>query len=320
MLEALKFVQGAVARKNVVPELTHFRIKDGRVTAYNGSMALSSPIACVLDCAPKAATLIKAIQQAAETAALSITPAGRLRITSGGMKVLVDCIEPTMPPLGPEGTLLPLNEQAGAALLQAFKSVEPFIGDDASRAWANGALMRNGAVYATCNVILVQYWLGFSLPMPVNIPYAAVKEVIRVGEAPQALQYTSNSISFLYSDGRWIRTQLFSTEWPDSIDSLLERPSEAKPIAEGLFEAVANVKNFMDKTGRIIFRNGVVSTHEDDEEGGHYDVPMDFQGVYAYDMFMALNGIATHADFSTWPNPCVFFGNNLRGVIIGRKL
>jgi hypothetical protein len=31
MLDALKFVKGAVAKKDFVPELTHFRITGGRV-------------------------------------------------------------------------------------------------------------------------------------------------------------------------------------------------------------------------------------------------------------------------------------------------
>ncbi len=44
MLSALKFVKGAVSTKDYVPALTHFQIKGGRVTGYNGKLSLSSPI------------------------------------------------------------------------------------------------------------------------------------------------------------------------------------------------------------------------------------------------------------------------------------
>lgn len=319
MLPVLKFVQGAVARKSLVPEMTHFAIEDGRITSYNGMMALSSPIDCALNCNPKASVFIEAIAGAEGTVALSMTPAGRLRVVSGSMRVLVDCIERTLQPVGPDGTMLPLDETVGAALIKAFKSVEPFIGDDASRAWANGALLKGGSVYATCNVVLVQYWIGFMLPFPVNIPYAAIKEVLRIGEPPCAIQYTDSSITFHYSDGRWIRSQLFSAEWPGSIDAILDKPGDAKPIDATLFACIEKVKKFTDKSGRIVFRDWEVSTHDDKEEGAHNAIPMDITGIYGYDIFMSLKGIATHADFSTWPNPCIFFGENLRGVIIGRK-
>ena len=43
MIDAVKFVQGAVAKKDYVAELTHFLIQDNRITGYNGIMGLSSP-------------------------------------------------------------------------------------------------------------------------------------------------------------------------------------------------------------------------------------------------------------------------------------
>ena len=44
MLKALKFVQGAVSKKDLVPALTHFRIENGTVRSYNGMLALCTPI------------------------------------------------------------------------------------------------------------------------------------------------------------------------------------------------------------------------------------------------------------------------------------
>ena len=40
MLAELKFVQGAVAKKDFIPSLTHFEIKDGMIKGLNGSLAL----------------------------------------------------------------------------------------------------------------------------------------------------------------------------------------------------------------------------------------------------------------------------------------
>lgn len=315
LLAALKFVQGAVARKDIKPEMTHFSIENNRVTAFNGQLALSSPLDCAIDCSPKATTLIKAIQQCEDTVAMSLTPAGKLRVASGKLKVLVNCVERTQALVKPEGQEIPIN---GEVLVKAFKMLEPFIADDASRPWSNGILLRDNCAYATCNVILVQYWLGQSLPHPVNIPYAAVKEVIRIGEPPVSIRMDGNSVSFMYESERWIRTQLFPTDWPDSIQRILDKPSDAKPLDPEVFNCVATLKPFLSDTGSIFFNEDVVSTHVDDEEGGHCKIEQPIKGIYAYDMFMALKGVATHADLTEWPRPCMFFGPQLRGAIIGR--
>lgn len=45
MLKDLKFVQGAVAKKDLLPAMTHFRIENGHVRSFNGQMAISSPVA-----------------------------------------------------------------------------------------------------------------------------------------------------------------------------------------------------------------------------------------------------------------------------------
>lgn len=321
LLSTLKFVQGAVARKNLVPEMTHFIIEAGRITAFNGRLALSSPIDFNIDCLPKADTLIKAIGSAEGTVTLGMTPGGKLRVASDRTRVLVDCLdERTLQPVTPEGQVLQLEPTQAETLVSALGVVINFIGDDAARVWTNGALFTNQSIYATCNVIIVQRWLGFNLvETPINVPYEAIKEVLRVKEIPVAIQYNANSISFHFESGRWIRSQLLPAEWPD-LDPILERPCTASPISEDVFKEVDKLKPFLGKVPKIIFSNGEVRTHDDVEEGAHSEVEMSNDGIYAFDMFMKLKGVATHADFSTWPNPCMFYGDGIRGAIIGRKL
>ena len=138
MLKALKFVQGAVSRKDFLPALTHFRIQNGTVRSYNGIMALCTPIALDIDCIPKADSLVKAIGHCDETVSLSITPTGRLSVRSGSFKALIDCVQEETPHVLPEGEEIQID---GQGLLKAFEIIYPFIGDDASRQWINGVLL-----------------------------------------------------------------------------------------------------------------------------------------------------------------------------------
>lgn len=316
MLQELKFVQGSVAKKDFLPALTHFCIENGTVRGYNGIIALSSPIPFDIACKPKGDQLVKAIRNCNDTIALSMTKAGRLSIKSGGFKAFVECVEGETAHVEPEGGRIDID---GASLLAAIKAVSPFVADDASRPWANGILIKGQSVFATNNVILVEYWTGIDFPIVVNLPRQAVKEILRIDEAPEYAQTTENSLTLHYGNKRWIRTQLLSTEWPD-LSKVLERESAQEPIPEGLFQALENIAPFTDKMGRVTFYEGTICTSLVEGEGANYDVRgLTHAGSYNVDMLASLNGIAHTIDFSAYPGPCIFHGERLRGAIIGLR-
>lgn len=319
MLKELKFVQGAVAKKDFLPAMTHFVIEDGVVRSYNGMIALSSPIPFDINCKPKAAQLVKAISLCEDTIAMSMTPAGKLKIQSGTFKSFIECITEETAHVLPEGDFV--QDFNGELLLKAFTVLLNFVGDDASRPWTNGILLKGCSAYATNNVIAVEYWLGVAVPFEVNIPAPCVKELLRIKEAPLQVQIAKDSITFHYSDGRWVRSQLFSTDWPP-ISKILDKPSNPVPMDERVFTALTYLKPFTDKTGRIYINGDVITTSQtDNEEGANYEVQgLNAQGIYQVDMLNCLKGTVTSMDWSLYPAPCLFFGESLRGAIIGMKL
>lgn len=316
MLSELKFVQGAVAKKDFLPALTHFSIENGTVRGYNGTIALCSPIPFDIACKPKAEPLVRAIANCAETVQLSMTPAGRLSVKSGGFKAFIDCVAGDTPHMLPSGEPCSVD---GVALLAAMRAVEPFIGQDASRPWCNGVLLRGPSVFATNNVTLVEYWAGVTLPIVVNLPRAAVREILRINEPPISAQYDDHSITLHYEGRRWLRTQLLSSEWPD-LSRVLDQPSNATPLDPLLFEGLTTIKPFADKLGRVMFKDGHLCTHESESEGARYAMDgLPEAGVYNIDMMELLQGSALTVDFTTYPKPCQFFGEKLRGAIVGMR-
>lgn len=317
MLKELKFVQGAVAKKDLLPAMTHFRIENGTVRAYNGALALCSPIAVDLDCIPKAEPLVKAIGMCSDTITLSMTPGNKLRIVSGNFKAFIDCVDADTTHVEPAGEMVEFD---GELLLKALKTLMPFVGDDASRPWTNGVLLRGQSAFATNNVTVVEYWLGTNIPFVVNIPRAALKEMLRVDEAPTHAQLEPSSMTFHYTDGRWIRTQLLVTTWPE-LTEILDKPSSAIPIDTRLFEGLETIKGFADGVGRVYIKDETLSTSPNAGEGATYDVPgLAMEGLYQIQMLNLLKGVATHADFGLYPKPCLFFGDRLRGAIVGMAM
>jgi DNA polymerase III sliding clamp (beta) subunit (PCNA family) len=316
MLAELKFVQGAVAKKDFIPAITHFAISNGTVRAYNGVIALSTPIACNLNCTPKAVPMVQAISKCVDTISLSITATGRLAIKSGNFKAYIDCIENTDSHLEPEGERVEIN---GTELLKGFKAVQAFIGNDASRAWTNGVLLKGQSLFATNNVCLVEYWLGDSFPIVVNIPRSAIAEIIRINEAPKYCQIAKDSISFHYGEGKWIRSQLYESEWPD-LAPILNCASNPIAIPNELFIGLDNIKPFCNDYAQVFLSSKGVSTSLEDNEGATFEIDWPHRdSIYSVNMLKLLDGIATTADFER-DGAAMFFGERLRGAIIGMRL
>lgn len=317
MFTELKFVMGAVAKKDFVPQMKHFAIENGIVRSYNGLIALSSPIDFDIDCRPKAIPLVKAIQNCDETLQMSMMANGKLRIRSGPVEYKIECDQSdVLPHVSPEGDVVEVD---GEKFLEAIKIIEPFICDDANHQFSNGVLFSGQSLYATNNTCLIQYWVGRTFPTVVNVPKQAITEIIRINQPFISVQIHENSITFHYPDGRWIRSGLFSTQWP-KFDHILDVQCKPSAINDALFEGIEKLKHTADKQGRIYFKENKICTHEDENEGGSFTIEgFNHNGIYAMEMLLCLKGVAETADFNLYPGACPFFGKNLRGAIIGRK-
>lgn len=312
MLSSLLFVQGAVAKKDFAPALTHFHIKDGKIQAYNGVLSICSPIALDLKVSPNAAQFVKALRGCSETVALSMTAGGRLAVKSGGFKAFIDCYPSDYPEIVPTGKRLELTPE----FMEVLKILAPIVAEDASRQWARGILFRGQSMFATNNVVLVERWLGQDFPLEMNLPLEAVKELLRIGVAPQALLAEENAVTFLFPEGRWLRTQLYTTRWPDVTRVLKSELPDCPPALT--VGQVEQLLPFVDDMGRIYLLDGRIATSRDDGCGAVLEIPeLHEGGVYNAQMLLLALPLATNIDFTSYPDACCFTGNKLRGAIIG---
>lgn len=316
MIDDLKFVKGAIAKKDIVPALTHFSIKDGRIKGYNGMISICSPIALGFDCQPKAIDFIKAIETCNDTVHLSMTPAGRLTVKSGKFKAHIHCYTEDFPDVEPQGEMV----QLPGGFLPALKVLEPMIAEDASRPWARGVLFRGQFAHATNNVVMCQYWLGYNFPFDLVIPHGAVNEILRVGMEPIAMQITENSVTFHYEGGRWLQTLTASTQWPD-IDRILNKDNIQKhTLPSDFFANLESLRPFVDELNRVFFVDGGVSTNVDEGMGARIEhdpgaiTCFPIEGCYNINQLRLLGAVAEEFDFHQ--SPALFFGNKCRGAIM----
>lgn len=321
MLNELKFVQRALSRKDIVPGLTHFRIQGGRVSAFNGTLAISAPAAVGFEAAPAGAHFLSALNACEDVIALQYADA-KVQVRSGKFKTVVPCVPlDSVPSSDPAGTLI----EPPTSILTALKMLEPFIGTDASRPWSCGVLLAGQSAFATNNLAIVEYWLGVDVPT-VNIPSSAIAEIIRVKEELSALQVSDESITFHYADGRWLKTQLLSLAWPNIVGVLNQCCTDAQmyPTPPGLADACEKLAKFNDRHDvRCYLRgNDVSTTRKGLEEGGALvelgGIPS--RGCYNTHVLATVANSADFIDFTKYPNGTPFFRGRLRGALVGIRV
>ena len=325
LIDSLKFVMSAVAKKDNVPALNHFVIENGYIKSFNGQLALAAPIALSFSCKPKAVLLYNALSECTGTIQLTLTPGGKLGVKSGAFRAYVDCFVGDTYDISPVGTTHQLNYANSANLLLALKTLYPFVGTDTVRLWSTGIMLTDTAALAGNNVIFAEVLLACGLPNKVNLPRMLVAELLRIGKEPSSIQLTDTIVTFHYTTGEYVRSQLLPTSFPN-MSSLFHVDATPVPINKEFFDGLSALKPFVDKKSAdgedahnavVYFTPQGLSTSNIEETGAQYVVEgVPIKGAYNLNMLLLLKDIMKQADFSRYPDPMLFFGDNVRGAMV----
>lgn len=318
MINALRFAQGALKSTALVPELEYYQIKNGRVLGSNGHMTLSAPIDLSIEAKPKAKLFHQALQACGDTVSIGLTEGGRLHVRSGGFSAFIPCIEKEIYEPKPDGEVFP----APPGLLAAAKRLYNIISLDASRPWAMGLNVGGGFYTATNNIAIVQIWDGNNLPH-FNCPRFSVAELIRIGENPDTIQITENSVTFGWEDGRWLQTLILSDEWPETlVEKLLDAGRPGEPLPDGFFDALEKIKPFIpDKSNTVCFGDNILvaGPHLEQVSASHDVEGLEAGPKFSEKVLSVLKDEITTIDFSAYPEACGFRGPSSRGIILGQR-
>ena len=316
MLDALKFVSGAVSKLDTVPALTHYRVEAGFVMGFNGTVAICSPIDLQLTATPNAEQFYRALKSCDEVVTITQTHSGSLRVKSGTFSAVVDCLPDAYPAVAPDGPAYTVKPGLGALL----KKLVPIISNDPMKLWANGALFStDGTITVTDGVVMAQAYTGDYCPGVCNVPAAALREVVRTGLDPIALQFGSGSLTFHFDGGKWLRTTLFNAAWPmHKLDGILGRPWIAPDaVGDPFFDAVAKLVPFGDEFAKITFLGNLLTIA--DANGQHrasVETSVTGQGLYNARLLLKVKELATAIDFGQYPAAALWSGDNVRGALM----
>lgn len=320
MLEELKFVEGAVADKDVIPVLTHFCIHDGCIQGADTRIAIETPCPDLagFSFTVPADKFIRAVLACDGAPSISMLESGKVSVKQGRFKALLPTLDAST---FPRRELPQRIGNAPSDLLAVFKLLQPFISQDASRAWSLGVWIHGGYAYATNNVALVRTPLTSDLT-PVNIPAYFVNEIVRIGKAPTTLYQNVDAIAVSYTDGSWVCGSTYRDSWPDvtaRFDGIAD--TDLTTLPDGLSKVIARLLPFCPdpKYPTLRFTADGISTLD-----GTHSAEMGFDGLpntaFRAEVLQLVVGVADKWDLTKYPAPIPFVGKAIEGIFVGVKV
>lgn len=315
-VEALRFI-GTVTRDVGAPYETHCLLHNNTATAFNGIMAAGIKIEDDIYACPNNKMIVEALSKCGEHISITQLDNGRLSIKSDKFKAIVPCVDPTLlAPSVPDPVMGVVDDR----LKRAFEVCGVIANENAQTVHGSSVLMQSGSLVATDGGIMFEYWHGIDLP-PIAIPKSMVQAIVKCPKKLVSFGFSNASITFYFEDDSWLRTQLYSSQWPD-VRRIIDIKSNAWAVPGDLFKALAAVAPF-SQDGQVYFTKNLLRSHADNADAGAtYEVEGLPQGpVHSIRQLKMIEPYAEQIDFfAEGPNSTMlmFFGQNIRGVIAGR--
>lgn len=314
LLDALRFLS-LVTKDIGTTNETHVYLGFKWAIAYNGVVTAAQQIDDDIYCCPHNKTLIEALSKCGQNLSITQLDINRLSIKSDKFKVIVPCIDPTLYHLvSPDDAICSIDDNFKTGL----EAVNTLVSDDATRVELGSILMNGKSLISSNGVMIFEYWHGCDLPPKLSIPKAFANVLTKSTKKLKAFGYSQFSITIYFEDDSWIKTQLYSEQWPDT-SAALDRTANAWPVPASFWEGIAAVQPF-SPDGLLHFRTASIASHADPAVGASYEVPGVPDGpVFAVKQLLLIKPYAETVDFMCEGGHLMFYGKNIRGVIAGRK-
>lgn len=315
LVEALKFVK--LASQGIgQPYQSHVRLEYGRAVAFDGVLAAGIMIQDETTACPHLGQLIAALSKCGEQ--VSIVQLGTsLSIRSDRLKANVECIDPaTVPPIGPDDAAVAVD----ARLLRSLVLAATLAADSSPRVVMASVWLTSLYAYGTNGHVAYRCEHGLELPGSVVIPKAAIKALVSSGKEVTHLGASASSLTFWFSDGSWLRSQLYSDKWPEStILEMFSNRTVPTALPEHFYAAIEAVAPF-SKDNCVRFDASGIRSHDDPALGAKYDVSDLPVSSWNPAYLLLMEDIAEVVDFYSSKDRLYFSGANVEGIICGMNV
>jgi len=312
LLAALKFI--AIAQKKTGTVQQQFgMIRGNWAASSNGVLTVATKIEEDLAACPHTYQLIDALSKVGEDLSITQLSPTSLAVVSGALRALIPCVAfNEISIIGPDERCAVIDDRIKAA----FEAVMPLATDGAQHAHLAAVFLQAGSAVATNGHVLAEYWHGIDLP-PMLIPKASAVAIVKAGKALTGFGYSGPSATFWFEDDSFIKTQLFAEQFPNYQPLFACEGLNPWPVPDEFYKAVRSIESF-SRSGIVYFENGMLASNEQETEASTYKIEglpegMGFNAKY----LLTVEPSFKKVHFDEQSNKAFFFGENVRGVLMG---
>jgi len=313
LLAALKFV--AVAQKKAGTVQQQFGMISGNwAAASNGVLTVATKVEEDLVACPHTLQFIDALSKVGEELSITQLTANALAVSSGAFRALVPCVGfDDVPITAPDPQCATIDDR----IKTAFAAVAGLATDGAPNATYAAVLLQAGSAVATNGAALLEAWHGIDLPPGMMLPKCAAVAVAKAGPALTGFGFSASSATFYFENGAFIKTQLYGERYPNyqvvfEVDGL-----NPWPVPDDFYNGVRAIQSF-SPNGNVFFDDGAVLSKMHKEEASTYKIEgLPERMGFSAKLLLSVEHAFKKAHFAPEANKVVFFGENLRGVLMG---
>jgi hypothetical protein len=314
LVAALQFVSVA-GTKDDVPYKEYVVLNNKFAVACDGQITAGHPITEELECCPQLRQLTMALSSCGTSLSITELTNGQLSIAGDKLTAKIPCIAFDALPDQVLTLPDPICASIDDRLKAAFAVCGVMVSEAGGRAVECGLLLQANECTGTDGKILIQYWHGIDLPPGLFVPKIFAAAVCKVKSPLVGFGFsTGRSVTFHFEGGAWIKTQLYEDKYPN-VGPIInaDRRCEATLVPPDLFKAIATVGEF---------NNGVASIEAGKvkSENAEYEVEgLDASCSFLSEQTKIIAPFVKTIDMSSFEDRAFFFGENMRGVIMGIK-
>ena len=314
LLSQFKKVKAAID-SNDYTALTYVTIKGGWMKATDSRMTLAVPIELDLDVMVPGAEFEKALTVLGEDCVIEqkdqsiVVKQGRRRIT---INTLVPEDRTDFEPVGE-------MQHIHSSFIDGLKTCAPFMSDDYSKMYACTIHVKDGKLFATNNVSIVEYAVEACPDIDVGLPEWFVKYILSRTERARFISATDKAICVWFDDHSWIRSSRIVNEMPEMVFSIIDKHAVADiEVTEGWrdsFNTVIKMSNEVVTIGAERMEAGIGQAVLVDD----VETAVDCDTHWNPKFMAPVVKLATHIDLTPYPEPCAWHGEGVRGLVMGRR-
>lgn len=316
LIAALKFI--SPAQKKAGPTNVQFaHVSHNWAAASDGVLTIAAPIEEDLSACPHTLQFIDALSKAGDELSITQLTANTLAVASGVFRALVPCVGfDEVPITAPDPQCAAIDDRIKAALA----AVAGLATEGAPNATFAAVLLQANSAVATNGAALLEYWHGIDLPPGLLLPKAAASAIAKSSKTLTGFGFSQSSATFYFEDGSFIKTQLFGERYPNYVP-VLEVPNlNPWPVPEELFKGIRAIESF-SPNGHVFFEDGAVLSKMHKEEASTYRIEgLPERMGFSVKLLLSVEHAFKSAHFDADANKVVFFGENIRGALMGLDL